>query len=206
MATAALKTSGVADPRQRFIDAAVRLFTRHSFAGTSLQMIADELGVTKAAVYHHFHTREELLSAVIEPLYTQIRAVVQAAEAQRARHARAEEMLTGYIDVAVKYKALMAVLAGDPGVFEALRHQPEYRQVITRQLRLLADVQPGPAGHVHAAVIMAGIAGAVAPGPLDLDDDVLRQHLIETGRRTLGLRAPRRSGAGTTRKEPVVAG
>ena len=34
--------------RQRFIDVAVRLFTQRSFAGTSLQMIADEVGVTKS--------------------------------------------------------------------------------------------------------------------------------------------------------------
>ncbi|MCK5753751.1 MAG: helix-turn-helix transcriptional regulator, partial [Mycobacterium sp.] len=39
--------------RDRLTAAAVELFTRHSFAGTSLQMIADELGFTKAAIYHH---------------------------------------------------------------------------------------------------------------------------------------------------------
>jgi len=60
MATAALETT---DTRTRLIDVAVALFTRHSFAGTSLQMIADELGFTKAAIYHHFRTREQLLAA-----------------------------------------------------------------------------------------------------------------------------------------------
>ena len=38
-------------------------------------MIADELGVTKAAVYHHFHTREELLTAVLEPLMDQLEPI-----------------------------------------------------------------------------------------------------------------------------------
>ena len=49
------------DTRTRLIEVAIDLFTRHSFAGTSLQMIADELGFTKAAIYHHFRTREQLL-------------------------------------------------------------------------------------------------------------------------------------------------
>jgi AcrR family transcriptional regulator len=193
MATAALKAHGATDTRQRIIDVAVRLFTRHSFAGSSLQMIADELGFTKAAVYHHFHTREELLGAVVEPLFAQVRAVIEQAEALRGRNARAEHMLAGYADLAVRHRALMTVLAGDPGVIEMLRAQGDFGDLINRQIKLLADVEPGPGGLIKAAVLLAGIAGAALPSTVfDLDDDVLRQHFIEAGRRTLGLRTPRR--------------
>jgi AcrR family transcriptional regulator len=192
MATATLKTPGATGTRQRLIDVAVRLFTQHSFAGTSLQMIADELGVTKAAVYHHFHTREELLTAVVQPLLDRVREIIEAAEAQRSRHARAESMLTGYVDLVVRNQDLMAALVGDPGVLEMLRTQRDPGDVINRQLALLAGVDPGPGGLVKAAIVLAGIAGAVGPKLLDLDDDALRQHLVEAGRRTLGLRTPRR--------------
>jgi len=177
--------------RQRIIDVAVRLFTRHSFAGTSLQMIADDLGFTKAAVYHHFHTREELLNAVVEPLFAQVRASIEQAEALRGRNARAERMLTGFADVAVRNRSLMAVLAGDAAVIQMLRAQPEFGDLINRQIKLLADLEPGPAGLVRAAVVLAGIAGASQPILLDFDDDTLRGHFIDTGRRALGLRAPR---------------
>ena len=44
------------------------LISRHGFAGTSLQMIADELGFTKAAIYYHFRTRDQLLIALMEPM------------------------------------------------------------------------------------------------------------------------------------------
>src|SRR3981189_23906 len=71
MPTAALETT---DTRTRLIDAAIDLFTRHSYAGTSLQMIADELGFTKAAIYHHFRTREQLLAPVVEPMLDEPRA------------------------------------------------------------------------------------------------------------------------------------
>jgi AcrR family transcriptional regulator len=180
------------DTRQRLIDVAVQLFTRHSFAGTSLQMIADELGITKAAVYHHFHTREELLTAVLEPLRTRLRAIVETAEAQRTPHARAEHMLTGYADLAVGNRALMSVLAADPSVIEMLRAHPDVGDLINRQLRLLADARPGPAALVNAALVFSGIAGTVRPVLIDLDDAALRQHLVEASRRTLGLRPPRR--------------
>ena len=81
MPTAALETT---DTRTRLIDVAIDLFTRHSYAGTSLQMIADELGSPKAAIYHHFRTREQLLAAVIEPMLHELRTVVN----RRRRDAR----------------------------------------------------------------------------------------------------------------------
>jgi AcrR family transcriptional regulator len=200
MATADLKANGATGTRQRIIDTAIRLFTRHSFAGSSLQMIADELGFTKAAVYHHFHTREELLGAVVEPVFGQLRAVIEQAEAQRGRNARAEHMLAGYADLAVRHRALMSVLAGDSGVIELLRAQGQFDDLINRQIKLLADVDPGPGGLIKAAVLLAGIAGAALPSTvLDIDDDALRQHLIETGRRILGLRTPRRPAGDAAR-------
>jgi AcrR family transcriptional regulator len=188
----AQKASGASYTRQRLIDIAVRLFTAHSFAGTSLQMIADELGITKAAVYHHFRTREELLTAVVEPVLRQLRDVIDTAETKRTPHARAEHMLTGYAAIAVGHRAVVAVLANDSGAIEMLRTQREAGELINRQLDVLAEVTPGPAGLVNAAMVLAGIAGAVSPQLVVLDDDALRQHLVEAGRRTLGLRAPRR--------------
>lgn len=189
MAMVDVETTGT---RQRLIDAAVALFTKHSYAGTSLQMIADELGFTKAAIYHHFRTREQLLAAVLEPTLRQLREVVAAAEAQRTARARAERMLSGYADLAVRNRGLVAVLAADPSVATALQQHHDWGDLIGRQLRLLADVEPGPAGEIQAVMVFAGMAGAVGPMWVQLDDRALAAHLMAAGRRTLGLRTPRR--------------
>jgi AcrR family transcriptional regulator len=188
--TSAVETTGVADTRQRLIDVAVDLFTRHSFAGTSLQMIADELGFTKAAIYHHFRTREQLLDAVVEPILERLRVIIDAAEQLRGTHARADHMLTGFAELAVENR-VVAVLAADPAVAEMLRSRRVWDELIDRQMALLADVEPGPAGMVKAAVVLAGISGASGPNFAGLDRDDLLRYLIETGRRALGLRVPR---------------
>ena len=190
MTTAAPRTT---DTRMRLIEAAIDLFTRHSFAGTSLQMIADELGFTKAAIYHHFRTREQLLAAVIEPMLDELRTVVKSAETKRTPHARAEHMLNGYAALAVRNRGLVAVLATDPSVATVLTDRAEWGKLIMRQLALLADVDPGPAGEVKAAMVFAGMAGAAGPTRGNLDDDALREHLVDAGRRILGLRTPRRA-------------
>ncbi len=180
------------DTRQRLIEAATALFIRHSFAGTSLQMIADELGFTKAAIYHHFRTREQLLTAVLEPIIGELRAVVEQAEALRGKHTRAEHMLDGYARVAVDNPALISVLAADPGVHSVLRSNPGWTDMIARQLALLADLDPGPQGMIRARFVFAGMAGSTVQRG-DVDPQWLHRQLVEAGRRTLGLRAPRRN-------------
>ncbi|MGE2722454.1 TetR/AcrR family transcriptional regulator [Mycolicibacterium celeriflavum] len=181
--------------RQRLIDVAIELFKRHSVAGTSLQMISDELGLTKSAIYHHFRTRDELLAAVMEPLITEVAALVDAAEAHRGARARADRMLAGYAAIAASNRELLPLLTGDPGVVALLRARPDWGAVIERQMALLADVEPGPGGRVKAAVVMSGIAAAAGQDYGDIDEATLREKLIAAGRRTLGLRAPLRRDA-----------
>lgn len=188
METVAVQTADAADTRQRLIDVAVDLFTRHSFAGTSLQMIADEMGFTKAAIYYHFRTREELLTAVVEPIFEQLSGIITAAEAQRSNGARADHMLRGYADLAVANRALVSVLACDPSVTTLLRDRPHWAELINRQLALLAGDEHGAGGLIKATVVLAGISSAVGPAWIAVDDDDLLRHLVDTGRRTLGLR------------------
>ena len=177
--------------RQRLVEVAVELFTRHSVAGTSLQMISDELGLTKSAIYHHFRTREELLSAVIEPLMAEVTGLVEAAEAHRGARARADYLIVGFATLAASNRELVPLLSGDPGVLELLRMRSEWAAVVRRQMSLLADVEPGLGGQVKAVMVMSGLASAVGADYGDVDDDVLRGQLIAAGRRLLGLRTPR---------------
>jgi AcrR family transcriptional regulator len=194
-------TSGVSLPaadthtRDRLIAVAVGLFGRHSYEGTSLQMIADELGFTKGAIYHHFHTREDLLRAVVDPMLEQLEAVVEEAESRRTAHARAEHMLSGYAAHLAANRRVAAVLALDPGVLNVLRTNPNWNRLIGRQIALLSGVEPSPAGQVKASIVMAGLAAAVDPRVADIDDDALCEVLVESGRRAIGLRSPRRNSA-----------
>src|SRR5262249_57471431 len=64
--TGSLDSASYTAAQTRVIEAAVDLFAEHGISGTSLQMIADALGVTKAAVYHQYNTKEEIILAVAQ--------------------------------------------------------------------------------------------------------------------------------------------
>lgn len=50
--------------RERILDVALDLFTEHGYDGTSLREVAEQLGVTKAALYYHFASKDEILMAL----------------------------------------------------------------------------------------------------------------------------------------------
>lgn len=52
--------------RARILEIATVLFSDRGFFGVSMQDVADELGITKAALYYHFAGKESLFVAVIE--------------------------------------------------------------------------------------------------------------------------------------------
>ncbi|MFE2053594.1 TetR/AcrR family transcriptional regulator [Streptomyces sp. NPDC059459] len=56
------------DTRQRIQDVALGLFAEQGYEKTSLREIAERLDVTKAALYYHFKTKEEILVSIFEDL------------------------------------------------------------------------------------------------------------------------------------------
>jgi AcrR family transcriptional regulator len=190
---------GVENTRDRLLHEALRLFALHSFAGTSLQMIADNLGVTKAAIYHHFKTRDDILTAVVSPALDELREVIRAAQAQRGAGAQADKLLTGFVELTVRHRMLIAMIGTDPGVTHALTaHHEDLALLFGQPMDLLRGLSPSSAGEINASLALAGIA-CTASSPLlaHLDDETLSQHLLAAGRRILGLR-PRRTATTPT--------
>jgi AcrR family transcriptional regulator len=56
------------DTKQRILQTARELFATKGVQQTSLQEIADRLGITKPALYYHFASRDELIRSIVTPL------------------------------------------------------------------------------------------------------------------------------------------
>ena len=60
------------DTRDKFLNAAERLFAEKGFYGVSIAAIAEELGLTKQALIHHFGTKEKLYGEVLGRISNQL--------------------------------------------------------------------------------------------------------------------------------------
>jgi AcrR family transcriptional regulator len=184
----------------RIVDAALALFAERGIGGTSLQMIADALGVTKAAVYHQYHTKDEIVLAVARVVLARLEAAVTAAEAERSR-ARARRVLVGgMIDLAVERRRWASVLQRDPVMLRFLEEHAPFRRVMERVNRVLMGGAFDARARVEAAILASAVAGAVVhPLVLELDDESLRSELRRQTRRLLSLRRRRSTGGDPAR-------
>jgi AcrR family transcriptional regulator len=171
--------------RERLLAAALDLFAEHGVSGTSLQMIADRLGVTKAAVYHQFRTKDDIVLAVIEPALDRMAPIAEAADRQRGQAARREAALLGVVDLVVEFRKVSATLGFDPAVVRLVRGHPAIRS-LQQVRRLLGASAPDPGSRVRMAVLSGGLIMAGAdPAVATLDDEDLRDHLLGAARRVL---------------------
>jgi AcrR family transcriptional regulator len=172
----------------RIINAAQDLFAEHGVGGTSLQMIADMIGVTKAAVYHQFKTKDEIVLAAAEAELANLEGVVAAAEAEPSAQRAREVLVARIVDLAVERRRMESTLLGDPVIIRFFAGHEPFRQVMGRLYRLLMGDDAGTDARVPAAMLTAAIGGAVMhPLVADLDDETLRTQLLHLARRFLDL-------------------
>jgi AcrR family transcriptional regulator len=65
--------------REHVIRAAVAVFAREGYQGTSIQDVAAEADVVTTAVYYHFSSKDELYEAALESVFRQLDEVVEEA-------------------------------------------------------------------------------------------------------------------------------
>lgn len=110
----------VAEPRGRILDAAALLFARCGYENSSIADLAAAIGVSKAAIYHYYATKQEIYDAIILDVLAGLTAEVSHAVAQvstaparlrqfmlaharyfEGRHPHFVTMLIGYSGMAV---------------------------------------------------------------------------------------------------------
>ena len=81
------------DTRERIQGIALERFTTNGYDQTSLREIAEDLGVTKAALYHHFKTKEEILDSLLSQAASELDDLVAWMKSAPSTRERRLEMI-----------------------------------------------------------------------------------------------------------------
>lgn len=85
--------------REQIRTVALEMFAERGYDRTSLREIAEQLGVTKAAVYYHFKTKEDILVSLLEDFLGQVDELLDWAEAQPGGPATRRAVLERYAEL-----------------------------------------------------------------------------------------------------------
>jgi AcrR family transcriptional regulator len=156
--------------RERALRAASDLFRAHTLAGTSLQMIADRLGVTKAAIYHHFRSRDEIVRALMQPVLEDVAEGVERVRALPVDD-RPEAARDVYADILTTHRRVIGVLVADRAAMES-RTSEDVEHLILGVATLLCEHDDAVA-LARSRSLVYGLATLVTQLS-DLDDAALR--------------------------------
>jgi AcrR family transcriptional regulator len=182
---------------RRIAHLALARFRLGGFVGTSIADLAGALGVSKAAIYYHYRSKDALLHHLIDPLLEAIDACLQdhTTPAAPARTRTARPLLGAYLTVLLAHRQVVPLIATDVAV---LNH-PSIGPRLRAQNQQLQSLLSGPDTSVSARLRAEAALGAIwrpliAEPPLDLTDATHQHTLIDAAVATLQPSRPSPDG------------
>lgn len=151
--------------RARILEAARDLFTEKGYEKISLREVAEVVGITKAALYYYFPTKEKLFFALVEPLFDMQRTALALLEDVPDPKLWATA-LTGFLDWILGQRKLFELIQSNQASLHELMHQSgnaqEHAAMHERMQQAFADESVPLAMRVRAAGAIMFIVGVVA--------------------------------------------
>jgi|FLYN01.1.fsa_nt_gi TetR/AcrR family acrAB operon transcriptional repressor len=150
--------------RKTLLEAGLKVFSRKGYADTTLDDIAEEAGVTRGAIYHHFGNKAELYNAVLVEGWKRI---IPAVERGIAEGSNGLEQLKRSFVYFVKF-------AVEDDTFRAINELMLFKTPMSEELEEGMEIKRrGMRGGIHnvAEFVRKGIAdGSIRPdvNPLDV--------------------------------------
>ena len=177
------------------LDRAAALFARRGFAKTSVQDIADAVGLSKAGLLHHFPSKDALHEAVLAQAETLGRRVLDQLGDLPPGPARDRQALEVLVDVALAHPGLVALVLA-PVTDLGAEPEPAVADLVLQAF----GVDPGttePPRSVRVVGALAALAVLTLAAHAQDQTTAWRRHIVATCFDALG-----HHGAGATPSDP----
>jgi AcrR family transcriptional regulator len=158
--TARPATTEPATMRDRILDVALDLFIENGYDGTSLREVAEQLGVTKAALYYHFASKDDILMALHLRLHALGRDALSQLAVGKITVAKWRALLDTVLNEMIAQRKIFLLHERNQAAFEKLHrkeHEAEHVDIRDRFHQMLSD----PSVPLRDRVKMAASFGAI---------------------------------------------
>jgi AcrR family transcriptional regulator len=170
------------DTRELILQVASALFARPGgYRATSMRQIAERVGVTKAALYHHFRSKDDILDRLTEPLLGELEAALDMASAESELAAVRWRVVEGCVETMLAHRAVLAMLLRDLALLSGTRVGSRLAAVMARGQDLLAGPSAGLGQRIRAFQLTSGLANTITRFA-DVPAETLRVHLLDGAR------------------------
>ena len=160
------------DTRARIQEVAVALFAEQGYEKTSLREIAERLDVTKAALYYHFKSKEDIVRSIVEDYYGQIDALIAWARTRPDEAGTRGEILRRYVGIVVEGDEVFRMLHQNQAAVASLAAAKNRGELFRERMSSLVELLAGPAAPLAERLRAAMAIGGVSVGWMFFADQV----------------------------------
>jgi len=172
--------------RTRILDISRELFAAHGYGSTSIAQIAERLGTSKAALYYHFKSKEEILDALLNEPFEAMRDFRDSCTKPGVTP---EQVLGGFIDTVAGPGSCLAAFETDPSVLQEWADRHNLKREWEKLVSCLAGPKPSQEKLISARAALAAAKQGTLTA-LELNHGSLtksaREAILAAALRTLG--------------------
>jgi AcrR family transcriptional regulator len=160
------------DTRARIQQVALELFAEQGYDKTSLREIAERLDVTKAALYYHFKSKEDIVRSLVEDYFGQLDALIAWAKAQPRTAQTRREILGRYVRIVADGSAVFRMLHHNQAALNTLAGAKERGDLFRERMTGLIEALTEPGAEMEERLRAAMALGGVSVGWMLFADQV----------------------------------
>jgi AcrR family transcriptional regulator len=172
------------DTRARAQKVALELFAEQGYEKTSLREIAERLGVTKAALYYHFKSKEDIVHSLTDDYFAEIDALLDWAKGQPRSDETRMAILDRYVGIVLGGSEVFRFMEQNRASMQAMETGKDrfarFRDRLDTLVDLLTDPQAQLRDRVRASAAVLSIGATCHFYLQQVDDpDKLRAVVLE---------------------------
>jgi AcrR family transcriptional regulator len=185
--------------RERIQAVALELFTEQGYERTSLREIAERLNVTKAALYYHFKSKDEIVNSLVEDRVRRIDELIAWARSQPPTRATRRALLNKYADMmfASEQPSVMRFFEQNQTVLKSLSAGMQMRERMLGLADQLCQGDRSPAAQLRATLTLFAVHSSWFA--------VRTPHITDQERKRIALEVADELLAGIGEPEPDAA-
>jgi AcrR family transcriptional regulator len=132
------------DTRSRLREVALQLFAEQGYEKTSLREIAERLGVTKAALYYYYPSKEDIVRSLVEDYVGKLDELIDWAKSQPFAGSTKAELIRRYLDIVANGAEVFRMLQQNQAAVSGLASAKERGELFRGRMDALVDLLTGP--------------------------------------------------------------
>jgi AcrR family transcriptional regulator len=166
------------ETRARIQAVAVELFTEQGYDGTSLREIAERLNVTKAALYYHFKSKEDIVASLVEDYVGQIDDLIAWGRQEPRTPQTRAEILRRYVGIVTDGHTVFRMLHQNQAAASSMSGSKGRSELFRERLRALADLLSEPGASLAEQLRPAMALGGISVAWMSFADEVSDQQAL----------------------------